>query len=166
MSREHKNLFKNTIFLKLNLFIFNRSDFSINHFFFVLLAWSWRTSLSVSNHENLTTWGMIEMYLIIPPSPLHSVHFFKVMDLFFKMTNLHNNFSREKWSLFRFLGGVRKILIVRFLSYLLDMFRCHPASSPEAARSFSYHYKTFNFSEILNAKNSKSHNMPDKEKRR
>jgi hypothetical protein len=47
----------------------------------------------VSNHENLTTWRMIEMYLIMPPSlALLEIHFFKVMDLFFNMTNLHNNF--------------------------------------------------------------------------
>ena len=163
---ENIKIYSRTRFSQIEFIHLQSFRFFHKSFFFVLLVWIWRTSLSVSNHENLTTWGMIEMYLIIPPSSLHSIHFFKVMDLFSNMTNLHNNFSREKWSLSRFSMGVRKILIVRFLSHLLDMFRCHPKFSPEAARSFSNHYKTFTLSQILNAKNSKSHNMSGKEKRR
>lgn len=117
------NLFKNT---NISNWIYSSSiSFGFIHkSSFCLSSSRARRSFSVSNHENLTTWGMIEMYLIMPPlpSPYFIFNFLKATDSFFNMTNLHNDFPRKV----KFRGR-KKSSIVKFLSDLFDMFSCQPA---------------------------------------
>lgn len=104
---ENIKIYSRTRFTQIEfIHIQSRSDFSINHLFVFLSRQTEANHFSVSNHENLTTWGMIEMYLIMPPSsflPCLIFTFLKVMDLFFNMTNLHIVFPRKKMKFFQFL---------------------------------------------------------------
>lgn len=118
------NLFKNT---NISNWIYSYSiSFRFIHksFFFCLFS-SRAHHFSVSNHENLTTWGMIEIYLIMPPSPFSPTLYsmFKRLWISFSTWQIYITIFQGK---VKFCGR-KKSSIVKFLSHLFDKFSCYPA---------------------------------------